>query len=101
MTKTLTDLEAAFAAAAKEVRARLAECEDLNYFEFTVTADGRVNDGEMKISFELHDGNYGAAKVRGGQAGPVLDEYARRHGWQKRNAPVCIGVVEEAPHETL
>jgi hypothetical protein len=86
---SLTALERAVRAAVLEVRSRLQQCEDLPSFELEIKAQGRVHEGEIEISYNL-EGRYNDV-VRGGRLTPVVDEFARRHGWNKINAPICIG----------
>jgi hypothetical protein len=89
---TLAELESAVRAAVLDVRARLTECEDLPNFELTITASGRVHEGTIEVSYNL-EGRYNDV-VKGGRLTPVLDEFSRRHGWQRANAPLCLGGPE-------
>jgi hypothetical protein len=86
---SLTVLERAVRAAVLDIRSRLQECEDLPNFELNIEAKGRVHEGEVTISYNLE--GYYTDVVKGGRLTPVLDEFARRHGWKKVNAPICIG----------
>ena len=79
-------LEAAIAS----IRQKLAACDaPPSEFNLEIKASGRTLEGEVKVEFVL-GGYYCDSQTKGGRLGPVLDEFARRHGWQKANAPVCL-----------
>jgi len=86
-------LEDLFKAVVIDMRADLASG-DIPRMEFSLEAEGRTHDGEMLIKIEL--GQYGS-EVRGRSIAEVLAEFKRRHGWNKRNAPLELAAPEEVP----
>lgn len=90
-------LEIALVEAIKSIRSHLQRCEDLRDFEMTIEASGRLHEGEVKITYNL--GSYYNSAVKGGRLEPVITEFARRHGWQKANAPVCLTFSETVERE--
>jgi len=77
----------------KDIRERLAVLTDTNTFDFHIKASGRVNDGDVEIKFTLGT-LYGSNHCEGGQLFAVVEEYMRRHGWNKAHAPLCLPSVE-------
>ena len=74
----------------KQVQQRLRDADIGSEFVLTIEARGRVQEGNVKISYELDRGYYDAAKSTGYALAPVVDEFLRRFGWNKRNAPLAI-----------
>ena len=67
-----------------------------NEFKFKIECSGRIVDGEMKLEYEL-SGVYGLHAVKGNSPNAVLDEFLRRQGWEKVNAPLQISASEDIP----
>ena len=84
----------------KSIRARLQSIENLEAFTFQITAEGRVHDGEVRITFKLDHPYETGVDVRGNSIGVVLDEFMRRHGWNKRHTVLLItnGASDELAH---
>jgi hypothetical protein len=80
----MKELEELFKKVTLEIRGRLKEA-DITRMEFELRAEGRVHDGE--ILFEVTLGQYGA-DVKGRDIGLVINEFERRHVWNKRNGPL-------------
>jgi hypothetical protein len=81
------------------MRDRVAELEDPpSYFELTINVSGRVLDGELEVTFAFDPGSYHKA-TKGGTLSATFDEFMRRYGWQKRNAPLCLPKVVEKTDE--
>jgi hypothetical protein len=66
-------------------------------FHLRVKADGRIQDGEVLITYELSDSVYYAASVQGDSLEAVLDEFIRRHTWNARHLPLAISAPPPAP----
>lgn len=77
----IVSFEGALKREIKRVRNELKKIEDLSQFEMIIKADGRVNDGDVKLQFEI-DLDYDQ-NVRGDSLQAVLDEAMRRRGWTK------------------
>ena len=86
----IVSTEGAIKRAVRQVRAALRGADQGSEFEFEIHAKGRVQEGEVKLSFKLADGYYAGVSVTGNSVQGVLDEYLRRQGWTKRNAPLAI-----------
>ena len=78
--------------AVKAVRQRLANA-DQSYFKLEIDAAGRVQEGDVKITYSLSDSIYGSNKVDGSSIEAVTTEFLRRKGWSERHAPLEL----EAP----
>lgn len=84
------------------IRERLAMIEEVHTMNFTIDVTGRVHDGEIKIEYQIGSPYSTGGAVKGGNIDFVLDEYMRRFGWDKRNAPLMISAVEpETPPEPI
>lgn len=88
----MTEFEKAVVAEVKRVRETLARDESLHSFHFEVRAEGRVHDGEVRISFAV--GNY-SANVVGNTVDAAVREYMRRNGFDTLNS----GIVLTGPGE--
>ena len=66
-----------------------------NFFQFTVTAEGRVRDGEVKIMFGVGGNSY-TTVVEGDNVQAVIVEYLRRIGWQKSHNYLALPTVKAA-----
>lgn len=98
-TITILSFAGAIKREAARLRARLkpaAEAGQLgeNRLDLTIEIEGRILDGELKITYGL--GAYGK-EVEGGTLDAVVDEYLRRAGWKAQNAPLEISAGEEIP----
>jgi phosphoglycolate phosphatase-like HAD superfamily hydrolase len=89
-TVAIVSLEGAIKRAVKQVRKALRNASEGSEFHFRIYAHGRVQEGETKLEISLADSGYSSGVVTGNQIQPVIDEYLRRHGWDKLNAPLQI-----------
>ena len=103
-TIAIVSFEGALKREIKRVRRYLQQNENLSEFKLTIIASGRISTGDVKLTFKVDDGNYDGKTVTGDAIQPVLDEYMRRHGWERLHAPKAIGYeripsddTEEAP----
>jgi hypothetical protein len=87
-TVAIVSFEGALKREIKRLRERLKHS-DLPEFDFTIQAKGRVHGGDVKLEFSL-DGDYNCRAVKGSSLGPVVDEFLRRYGWDKLNAPKAL-----------
>ena len=95
MYNAMSKLEDAFVDAVTQMRDRVAELEDPpSYFDMEISANGRVLDGELEVMFKFDPGSY-EKSTKGGNLAATFDEFMRRYGWQKRNAPLCLPRVME------
>jgi hypothetical protein len=76
------------------VRERLQTEEDAESFSLTITASGRVHEGDIEIVCTLdHPYKYNV-KAEGGDLDSIIEEHIRRSGWQKRHKPLCLPNVK-------
>jgi len=88
----IPDNAAAFAVAINDVRRKMADANVGSQFTIKLTASGRINDGDAKIEWFVDVGNWeNAQSAKGASLSACVAEVLRRHGWQDRHAPVCIG----------
>lgn len=99
MDKMAMDFEKILIEAVKALRKRLQQCESVSSFALHISANGRVHDGDVSISFTLTDGSYRENQPMGARLGPVVEEFVRRHAWNERNAPLCISYDGEVRQE--
>lgn len=92
----IVSFEGALKREIKRIRTELLKAEDLSSFSFTITASGRLHDGEVKLKFALAESTYGEGRVEGDSIQPVLDELLRRHGWEKIHSPKALA-YEKVP----
>lgn len=86
MTDQYTSLEKLFVEVAYSVRDRLAAANLRGYHSFKCNSSGRVQDGDLKFSFEVYvDDTVKAAHIE-----PAVVETMRRAGWEALNDPVCL-----------
>ena len=71
----------------KRVRNRLAQANIGSTFQFEIYCSGRVQDGDVDITFKI--GDY-SDNVKGNSVDATLEEYMRRHGWDAAHKPICI-----------
>jgi len=88
------DLESALIEAVIRLRESLSELDmPPNSFNLSIDADGRVMDGDVKITYRLTDNGYPSTDARGGTMVHVVHEFERRYGWSRRNEPLCLPKV--------
>lgn len=96
----MTEFERAVAAEVKRIRESLTpDYLGLNSFHFEIEAEGRVHEGEVKITFALYV-NYGET-IKGGSVEAVVMETLRRKGWADRNAPLELSHLPPEPDSSL
>jgi hypothetical protein len=81
----------------RRIRDELQQHEEISAFQFTITAEGRVHDGEVKITYSLDHPYESFTRVNGSRAQPVISEYVRRLTWNKVHEPLSISAVP--PHK--
>lgn len=86
------ELHKAIIEAARNVR-DVFDSNDVGHMTLEIEVSGRVHD-EIKIKYGV--GEY-LATCYGGDLIAVLDEYMRRQGWDKRNAPLALPAPERVP----
>lgn len=74
----------------KSLRQRIASNTTSTGIIFQIRASGRVNEGEMEVTFSLENNYDSKADVSGGDLEQVVVEYMRRFDWQKANQPLCL-----------
>lgn len=89
------ECEAAFKAATKALRKKLADCDMGSEFKFGIEASGRVQGGEVRITFSLRQNYYSGATVEGNGIYSVMQEYLRRHGWEATHKPLELEYAPE------
>lgn len=77
---------------ARKIREKLQQHDELSRFCFRVEVEGRVHDGDMELVYKI--GSFGG-EVEAHSIDAVLDEWMRRKGFEKRNAPLCLPNVEQ------
>ncbi len=95
----IVSFEGALKREIKRVRRELAKCDALPFMRLQITAEGRLHDGDMKLSYCLAD-QYGINSVTGDELYSVVDEFLRQHGWQARHAPTAIAYHAAPSDET-
>lgn len=93
----IVSFEGAVTREIKRVRERLKSVESLSTFQLKIIASGRINDGEVKLTYFVAN-EYGGGEVKGDSLNAVLDEYLRRNGWEKIHAAKAIS-YEKIPSE--
>lgn len=73
---------------ALHIREELSKVEEISSIDFEVSIDGRAHDGELKIKYSLGSTYGSGGLVTGGRLEPVITEYLRRFGWDRRNKPL-------------
>jgi hypothetical protein len=89
----IVSFEGAIKREVKNIRQRLADADIGSEFNLTIQASGRVQDGDVKITYKLAKDTYSTA-VEGNSLTPTTDEYMRRMGWNSANAPKEISFQE-------
>lgn len=84
-------LHNAFIADATMVRETLAEL-DVASFNVSITIEGRtLSDADQcKITYEVGNGHWGSACVKGDSIESCLHELMRRLGWNQEHAPLAL-----------
>ena len=85
-TVAIVSFEGAVKREVRAIREALKIC-DVSQFKLRIVAEGRVNDGDVKISYRI--GEY-SGECEGNSMRETLAEFMRRHGWDSANAPKAI-----------
>lgn len=88
-TVAIVSFEGALKREVKRIRRQLALDETMSSFMIRIDASGRVDSGEVDISFGVGDSSYGAT-VNGDGLDTVVEELMRRRGWTARHAPKAL-----------
>lgn len=72
------------------IRNELQQIENISSLDFNIIIDGRVHDGEIKITFEIGNPYNKGGMVKGGSVDAVLHEYMRRFGWDLKHQPLML-----------
>lgn len=88
-------LNIAFRDAVETVRLILGDM-DIGNFRLEVVASGRTmtDRNEVKIELRLSDTYYGDNTVKGAKLDKVIEEFGRRNGWNKANAPLALAAPD-------
>lgn len=87
----LTQAEASFVKEQYRVREILAS-HDISSFYFEMSASGRCSSGDVKVTYKLGENSY-QDYVEGNSVDATLQEFLRRKGYTKANAPLCLPSV--------
>ena len=90
----MNNLERTVEQAVLALRARLAAADIGSDFRLDIEAQGRIQGGDVRISYVLTGSSYGSDSTRGNRLEPVVDEFLRRKGWNQANEPLAIGCAE-------
>jgi len=93
----IVSFEGALKREIKRIRNELKNCEDFAHMIFKIEADGNVNSGNIKLTYQLCGPK---AVVTGDSIQAVLDECLRRHGWEKIHAPKALS-YERIPSDDM
>jgi len=85
-TVAIVSFEGAVKREVRAIREALKIC-DVSQFKLRIVAEGRVNDGDVKISYRI--GEY-SGECEGNSMRETLAEFMRRNGWDNANAPKAI-----------
>jgi len=89
-----SSLESQVAGTVNSIRDLIAmDDQSPNYFNFRIEAEGRVRDGEVKITFKIGESSY-TNVVSGDSVEAVLTEYLRRINWQKAHDYLALPRVD-------
>lgn len=88
----MTEFEKAVVAEVRRVREIMQRNDGLSRFKFEIEAEGRLHDGEIKVTFAI--GEYGAS-VTANTVDDAIFEFQRRNGFDKRHS----GLVLTGPGE--
>lgn len=97
-TVAIVSFEGALKREIKRLRNKLKNIDEISEFMLEIVASGRVNDGDVKLSFKLSPNTWGGNQVTGRELRAVEEEMLRRHGWQKKNDPLAIA-YERVPSD--
>lgn len=97
-TIAIVSFEGALKREIKRVRNQLKNIDEISDFSLKIEASGRVNDGDVKLTFEVSPSSYGYQAVKGRSLRAAVEEMLRRHGWQKHNDPIAIS-YEKIPSD--
>ena len=99
-TVAIVSFEGAIKREIKRLRNQLKQDETLSEFRLIIEASGRVNDGEVRLSYTL-DQKFGLGKVEGNSLQAVVYEFQRRRGWSKTNAPKALAYEKVPSDDTI
>ena len=83
----IVSFEGALKREIKRVREQLRQCDALSNFSLTIHAEGRLHEGEVKLTFGLGSWNN---EVKGDALNAVIEEFMRRNGWEALHAPKAL-----------
>lgn len=86
----LSALEQFAGSLAASLRQELKPLESLPGFCFDLRIEGRVHSGDLRVEFRIGENQY-AQDVKAGTYRAMIEEFMRRHGWDKANRPLMIG----------
>ena len=70
--------------------------ESIRGFELIIKAEGRVSEGDIKLTYTLSNGEYSDPNtIEGNELAAITEEYLRRHGWTERHQPLLLTVTEQ------
>ena len=90
----IVSFEGAVKREVKRVRERLKSVTDLSAFELKIAAEGRVQDGDVKLSYIVNDGTYSGLSVTADSLEAAITEFMRRKGWIAQHDPKAIGYAK-------
>ena len=82
-------LHTAVAEVITDLRQELIDKEIGGHLRLDIEVEGRINDGDMKVTYTL-GGTYSGDNPKGARLAPVVSEYLRRKGWNEANAPMAL-----------
>ena len=97
-TIAIVSFEGAIKREVRRVREEMKKCERVSELYLEINASGRIEDGDVKIEYQVGQSSYDSSKVRGDSLQACLDEFLRRHGWQQVHNPKAIG-YEKIPSD--
>lgn len=87
-------------AAVAAMRDRLSDANIGSQFHLAIVIEGRLNSADPpKVAYKLSADGWSTGATEGNALTPVVDEYMRRAGWNKRHAPLALPPAEEPPVE--
>ena len=73
-----------------KIQKRVSKVESISFLNLQIEAKGRM-DGDIKILFRISDNEYDISSgPKGNDLDALTEEFMRRHGWEKRNAPLML-----------
>ena len=95
-TVAIVSFEGALKREIKRVREQLQKVESISAMHLEIQVAGNIHEGDLKLTYRL--GQY-AGVVEGDSLLPVVEEFMRRHGWEKVHTPLAIG-YERIPSDS-